>query len=361
MAQTKPFFRERTVDQIKSLGPADRYIERDLVRRIVDLSPEEAIILRAVLVPGRFHAFKYVETQEDASRACLYHSGEEGRENEILYLDQPRTAEQARQTTENPFQVRKRALEALAEKREQEIDLIGRCFRPFARTPDQRLTRIPFYVDFKGAKIRAYEERETEQGAVVDTRYTDVAEVGKQGARIPVRVSSRTSGKKRYPVVLYHVPLIDNPEKRVIAWNIRSQFGNPESEREADEEPGQSEWARVKYTSDTFTAMPQMAAANFAVIQHYLGQGNLTPMEQCQFALPSRFAVEQIWRKLENNVLIYDKTLQRADRLRKPHLAEKSIILARTMARGNFKPEEIFWWEPRRDGKIRDYAWDYEH
>ncbi len=360
MAQRKPFFKERTVDEIKSLNIADRYIERDLVKRIVDLSPDEALTLRFVLIPGRFRRFPYVETQADASRVCLYHSGEEGRENEMLYLDQPKTARDARETLENPFQIRKRALESLSTIREEEIDLVGRCFRPFARTEDKRLTRIPFYVDFEGAGIRAYEESETQQRAVVDTRYANVAEVARQGARIPVKVASRTQGKKRYPVVLYHVPLIDNPEKRVIAWNIRCQYGNPETEREEGEEPGQESWAKVKYTSDTFTAMPQFAAANFSVISHYVGQGNFIPLEQCQFALPSKFAVEQIWKKLGNNLLVYDPTLQRIDRLRKPHLAEKSIILARTMARGNFAPEEIFWWEPNRDGRIRDYTWKLE-
>ncbi len=353
----KPFFKERTTDEIKALVNRDVYTPRGLVRRIADLPQDKAIVLRSVLIPGRFLAFPYVETQADASRAWLYHAGEEGRGNEMLYLDQPRTAEEARISTENPFQVRKRALETLADKREEDVKAIGRCFRPFAGTSDQRLTRVPFYIDFEGAKIRAYEESCTRQGAVVDTRYANVQEVANQGARIPVQVASRTRGKERYHVVLNHVPVIDNPEKRVIAWNIRCQFGNPEGERSRGEEPGQETWSRVKYTSDTFTAVPQFAAANFAVIQNYARRGNLTPMEQCQFAFPSKFAVEQIWRKLGNNILVYDPILQRKDRLRKLHLAEKSLLLGRTVARGNFLPEEIFWWEPQRDGRIRDYQW----
>jgi len=60
-------------------------------------------------------------------------------------------------------------------------------------------------------------------------------------------------------------------------------------------------------------------------------------------------------RRVRNNVLIFDPTLTSKHKLRKLHLAERSILLARAI--GKFGHDEIAYWEPGRDGKIKDYDW----
>ena len=73
------------------------------------------------------------------------------------------------------------------------------------------------------------------------------------------------------------------------------------------------------------------------------------------FALFSRRGVE-IYKRLCNNILIFDPTSTNKDHLRKLHLAEKSILLARAI--GKFGHDEIAYWEPARDTKLKDYEWE---
>jgi len=58
---------------------------------------------------------------------------------------------------------------------------------------------------------------------------------------------------------------------------------------------------------------------------------------------------------LNNNVLIYDPSLQSKDKLRKPHIVEKSVLLARAIR--VFGHDETAYCDPVRDGKLRDYVW----
>ena len=72
------------------------------------------------------------------------------------------------------------------------------------------------------------------------------------------------------------------------------------------------------------------------------------------FALPSRHQAE-FYRKLSNNLLVYDPTLTSKSKLRKPHLAEKSILLCRALAK--FGNDDFAFWDPERDGRLKDYDW----
>ncbi len=362
----KAFFRERTAREIISFNSRNIYSQRNLVRRIVDTPEDRALILRTMLIPGNIFSFPYVETGADASRAYLKHAPDSQKFlDATIRLSQPQTYEEALRTTEIPATIRLRDLSELTKRREEEIRTVGYCFRPvFGR--DRRLRFIPFYVPFEGAKIRTYEETQTRGSQIED--YSSVKRAAFEGGDFVVRVPSRTKKSKRYPVRVHNFPFIDVPQKRAIAYSIKTDYGHPEEERSMEEVPPTRTYGSIRKKreleragSDIFTFIPQDAAAIFALINEF-GKPprlNFIPMEQSQFAFPSRFAVEELWRKLGNNLLIYDPTLESKHKLRKLHLAEKCILLARSMARGNYKPEEILWWEPGRDGKISEYHWNY--
>jgi hypothetical protein len=356
----KTFFQDRTPEEIRALNSRNIYSQKNLVKRLVGAPPDRALILRSRLVPGRFFTFSYVKTGADASRAYLKHANL--RNKELIRLSQPRTIEEALATLDIPVTIRLRDLEALGKMREEEIKYIGYAFRPITGT-DRRLRRLPFYVNFEGGRIRAYEEKQTEGPQIKP--YMDVRRADEEGAVFVVRVPSREKKNKRYPTILYNVAIRDFPEKRVAAWGIKTSYGEPEAERRAEEEPPTRTYdfrftrKGERESSDVFTFIPQDAAAYFSLVNFFARQRNFVPMEMSQFSFPSKFAVEEIWRKLNNNLLVYDPTLTSKDKLRQPHLAEKSLILGRSMAKGNYQPEEILWWDSERDGKISDYQWNY--
>lgn len=71
-------------------------------------------------------------------------------------------------------------------------------------------------------------------------------------------------------------------------------------------------------------------------------------------ALPSRLASD-FYRKLGNNVLVFDNTLSSSDKLRKLHIDEKSILIARLI--GKYGNDKTMFWDSARDGRIKDYDW----
>ena len=72
------------------------------------------------------------------------------------------------------------------------------------------------------------------------------------------------------------------------------------------------------------------------------------------FILFSKKGIE-FYKKYVNNLLIYDPSLSSKDKLRKPHVVEKSLLLAKLF--GVFNHDEIGFWNPERDGSLRDYDW----
>ena len=60
---------------------------------------------------------------------------------------------------------------------------------------------------------------------------------------------------------------------------------------------------------------------------------------------------------MNNNIVIYDPTLSSKDKLRKLHVAEKSILIGRAI--GRFGADEIMYADGARDGKLENYDWNY--
>ena len=100
---------------------------------------------------------------------------------------------------------------------------------------------------------------------------------------------------------------------------------------------------------------PQDVAGYLGVIKKQLTEEhNITALTFNPFALPSQHQAD-FYRKLSNNVLIYDPELKTKEKLRKLHLAEKSILLGRAI--GHFGHDDFAFWNPVRDGIYRDFKW----
>src|SRR3989344_2062084 len=214
---------------------------------------------------------------------------------------------------------------------------------------DARKRVVPFVWIPEAARIFAYGEK---LGSPVEVdAYADSTRVKYEGADIVCKVPSRTKKKGRYTLRLQHVPINGATERRAVAWSLKSQF---------QQVPEHSTY-NIRYThagdresSDVFTFYPQDIAAYLGVIRDANAVHNLTPIEMSPLAIPSNLEA-QFYKKLCNNVVIYDPTLSSKSKLRNIHIDEKSILLARSI--GVLGHDATMYWDPARDGRLKDYDW----
>jgi len=334
----KSFFRERSVAGIRSLNPRKVYTQRDLVRRILDLSPEDALELRFPLIPADF---RRELSGREASRK--YH-----KHGIYIKLDFPVTRADAYRSREIPLQIRARTLDKLRRVREHELFALGFYWYP-VQSRDRRKRIVPFSTILEGARLFAYAEKMT-RGIEVEP-YADSRRVARDGAEILCRVPSRTKKKQRYRDKLVHVPVVVNEKGLAISSSLKSDFEISPENREYDI---RYTWEDDREGSERFVFYPQDIAAYMAIIRRFNEKHNLAPLVFNPLALPSRFEAE-FYRKLGNNILIYDPTLSSKHKLRKLHLPEKSILLARTIS--VLGHDKTMYWDFERDGKIDDYEW----
>ena len=168
------------------------------------------------------------------------------------------------------------------------------------------------------------------------------------------KVPSRTKRQERYNITLMNVPLLPGREKNAIILGLKSQYGSGrESKRTTFLHHLRYEFLSGPKSSDVFVFGPHDVAAYLAVIKKFWqGLNNTVPLEMNPFPLPSK-AWADYYGKLCNNVMIYDPTLTSRDKLRNLHLDEKCILLGRSIkVKG---PYETAFWDPARDGHIKNY------
>ena len=339
------------VSDIKDMKTSQVMVQRGLVDRIDSLNPNtEALIVRAQLIPGRF--FKGVSSGAEAARKCYKHG-------DLIALSQPETQQQAYACNRIPLAIRKEDFSKLQEMKEDEINFQGYSFRP-VQGRDRRKRVVHFTWLPEATRLFAYAENMTyykdkdgvKKGIQV-VSYTDARRVAFEGATILCMVPSRTRKKQRYKIRVENVPVEGVTERRAIVLGLKSDF---EVNSEHSEYNIRYTWENDREGSDIFTFYPHDTAAYIAIAGHFWRRHNLTPMEMNPFALPSRHQT-RFYMKLENNILVVDPSLSSKDKLRKLYLAEKSILLARAI--GKFGHDDFSFWSPERDGKLKDYNWDY--
>ena len=353
MEQRKSFFRERTPSEIKRMKPKLVYHPRGLVERIDGLNYDEAIQIQAQIVPGKF--FRNVDNGADASRKAYKHG-------DLIAQSHPRTLGECFECSEIPLQMRARDFAKLKGMREEEINFVGYSFQPQWAGKLKRI--VPFVWLPEGVRLFGYAENCAfgidGEGFKVEP-YKDVNKVKREGANIIVEVPSRTKKDPRYKVKLLHVPVIRNQNNLASVLTLKpsipvdEETGEPESRRVMHDVYNiRYTWEEQREGSEVITFYPQDVAAYIGIIKHFNAKHNLTPIDMNPFALPSRHQAE-FYMKLCNNVLVYDPSLASKDKLRKPHVAEKSILLARAI--GRFGNDDFAFWDPERDGKLKDYDW----
>ena len=345
----KSFFKERTIAEIERLKINRAYNQRNLVRTIDSLDPiEESLEIRVQIVPGSFYI--NVKSSKDASRKCLKHG-------QLISLSHPETKEACRKSPEIPLKIRARDFSALKEMKEEEINYVGYSMQP---TWGDRIKRVfPFVFIPEGMRIFSYAETQT-KGIEIDA-YKDAKKVSNEGAGIVVEVPSRTRKQGRYKFKLVSVPVIRSPENLSTILTLRSSVLQDEETGEIVRGRTTHEHYNIRYKweadregSNIITFYPHDVAAYIKIAGEEWKQHNLTTMEFNPFALTSQHGAD-FYQKLMNNVLIYDPKLKNKGKLRKLHLAEKSILWARAI--GVFGHDDFAYWDPARDGKLKDYDW----
>jgi len=334
----KAYFQERTEAEMVRLDPKQIYSARGLVDRIMHLGDNQVMEVRTNITPGKF--FRGDKNGEQASRKCYKHG-------DLVALTQPKTVMAALGCRDIPLAIRARDFAELETMREEDINFVGYSWYP-VQGNDARKRIVPFVWVPEAVRLFAYAENLT--GGIEVKPYADSARVQKEGATVICNVPSRTVKKSRYEVKLKHVPVDGSTERRVVAWSLTSEFGSKAPEHSTYNI--RYTWASEREHSDVFTFYPQDIAAYIATIKHFWNQHNLTPFEMSPLALPSNQTAE-FYRKLCNNVLIFDSTLGKKGEVRKLHLDEKSILIGRSI--GVYGAKDTMYFDPERDGKLKDY------
>ena len=336
----KSFFAERNERDISKLEIYRVENAKGLVNRILELNPNsEGLELRLTLTPEQFTEKR---KSAEASRKNLKHG-------QYIELSQPTSRLEAYRTTEIPLAIRERDFSKLQNISEDEINFLGYSFKP-VQCDDKRLRVVPFAYLLEGARIFAYAENKA--GGIDITPYDDSKRVKYGGANIICTIPSREQKQSRYKINLQNVPIDNGTEKRGIIWGIKSDF----------EKAPEHKLHNIKYNyptdkkdSDVITFYPQEIAAYLGVIKHYWDNNrNITPLEMNPFALPSKKEAE-FYMKLCNNIVVYDETLSSKNKLRKLHLDEKCILIARSI--GLLGANQTMYCDSKRDGHLADYDW----
>ncbi|RMD66551.1 hypothetical protein D6817_03920 [Candidatus Pacearchaeota archaeon] len=346
----KAFFNERSKSEILDLGLREVRRQRGLVELIDSLSSGAGLVIRAQIIPGKF--FRNSNTSAKASRKCYKHG-------DYIPLAHPRTLSKCSESPLIPLQLRAHAFnsEAFRRTREEEINFVGYSMRPGWSDRTRRV--FPFVWMLEGARLFAYAENNA--GGIGVEPYADARRVAREGASVVVEVPSRRRKQERYKFRLEHVPVVRSRYNLASVLTLKPQIIYDETSGAIEKGRTEHDIYNIRYTyedeseaSRQITFYPHDVAAYLGIIKHYLSEHNLTPMEMNPFALPSRHAAE-FYKKLCNNVLIFDPSLRSKDQLRKLHIAEKSILLGRAIAL--FGHDDFAYWDPTRDGRLRDYDW----
>ncbi len=360
----KPFFRERTLAQIKQLDLAlasDR-----LVDRILSLEADQGLIITRQLIPEEYHH----DPQVTPDRKFLKHGKE-------IKLPRSKSISQAVQQRKTPLQKRQKAFDRVQVSYCTKGELpFYCCFSiapPFSN--DKRKRKIPLVECVKGAMIYTYSENSHEPDEKIFIMpYDDAQRVKRDGVQILVKVPSRTEGKERNSFVFKMVPVVDVPRKFALAEAVWSDH------------VCESKRFKIGYTypdssegSLPFYFCAHEIAAYLAICDHYfIKQKNVVPLQMNPFAFPTQLTATY-FNRLNNNCLIFDPR----DDSGLNHLAHSVLPnLDQTVSQEKFlkffnpgfrklnqaEEEILFWALIAKKGhdptffaveKIRDYDWGY--
>ena len=314
----KTFFKERTIGEIKK-NLELKEVAYNLINQIYNLSDKEGLIITTELIPKKY----------ETARKFMKHGPE-------VKLKRVNSLEEAIIRSKTPVQLRETSFNSIKNNA-----YCGYSFKPIVGT-DKRTRKVSLVECIEGAKLYAYAVNE--KNTCIEVKPYDNAEViSKDGAEVIVSVPSRSKKQRKQKFKFSSVPIIDNPKKLGVGFNISSDH-DCESKRYN---------IRYRYDDDKessriFNFCAHEIASYFAIVDFYWNENkNLIPMQMNQFAIPTQEIVN-FYSKLGNNCLIQtskDKRPRKMDR------AEKEILLwGAVYKKGHDKT--FFATE-----KLRDYKW----
>lgn len=358
-AQKKPFFRRRKVSEIKKLDISSFSTRNGLVERITGLEPDHALELRVSLTPGEF--FRGNKNGSRAGRLA-------GKYGSLVEIGEPEPGELPKQTIAGN-------LAQLSHIPEQDVKHIGYSFAPLSDTglweitKDERPRIVRFSSLLEASKLLSYseqliespqfEERGRRAAGIFPTVYEDAKRVNAQGASALVLVPSRTSNVGRYKVQLDHLPVRENEFANSIIWSLRAEY---RGERTGDS-PGNLRFGSLNEVESpgALEMHPHFIAAYWGTANYYgfdeEGPKSSVLMRMNPFALPSR-ALVAFYKKLKNNVVIFDRTLNKNSngrQLRWLHQDEIDRAIGMYIAT---QGTEASIRTPKRDKSLKDYDWE---
>lgn len=341
----KAFFEKRTPkEMLQNLHVKNIYTPRSLVERIFDLDANsDGLQLRFPLIPRGFLRNPQ-QSQAAASRKHYKHGA-------LIHIDQPETQQEAYDYPYIPLTARMKALdEAFHGLKEEEINFIGIVWHP-VQSRDRRWRVVPFDVSLEGTKIYCYAVHRA--GGIPLKDYTNAKVVEREGGQIIAEIPSRTKGRERYSLTLLNVPVLNTQEKKAIIWGLKSDFQSKEPERRTFLHHLRYEFGTGAKGSDIYVYTPHEVAGYLAVVKHcWNGLKNTVPLEMNPYPLPSK-EFTAYYEKLNNNIMLYDPSLESKQKLRNLHLDEVCVMLGRAIkVKG---PYSAVFWDPKRDGAIKNY------
>jgi hypothetical protein len=330
----KQEFRERSVGEIRKLNVHEVDSPVGLVRKIVGLTSNEGVILSFSLFPEKEN--RGMKSREVAKRFEAYAPE--------ICVAQPETQLEAFNCQTLPLeyisQSIKRKLENIPE---EEVFFPGYSFSPVQETKtDGRKRVFHLYDIWIGKRLFAFSFSQKNPMQVHD--YSDVKVAATKGGNIEVvGIPSTEEERKPYTLTFNCVPVLNNVSKQAIVLSLKADFS---------EQPGR------RYHDKTYSRRlrfdPHEIAAYMRIMQEFFLQEprNPIPFQMNPFLFPSRF-LEDTARTIDNQVLIRDKNASKyGEKLRKPYLIEKSVLLMRAMKEFGV---DACSWNFERDGKLSSY------
>jgi hypothetical protein len=344
----KSFFNKRTPAEMQKILEMKRVNwQTSLVDKIWNLNENQGLILMSPIIPGQFLG----KTGSQAADSRKHYKW-----GEFLPINQPQSQEEALNCQPHiPLLGRMRAFDELSGVDERDINYLGISWRP-VQGNDRRLRLVPFDSTIDAVSLLNYAHT-LGTGIEVNFKYaTDARIVQREGGQVICNVPSRTKRRQKYCVVLRHVPLIAGKEENAIILSLDTSFIGKEPERETFLHDLRYTYAPGKQTSDRVVFGPHEIAAYFEIIRKEWKKMKkidfVVPLRMNPFVLPSK-EYYNYGQKLDNNLLIYDPTLQSKDKLRNAHLDEKCILLGRAISVKG--PWKTAYWDSKRDGPLVRY------
>ncbi len=278
----------------------------------------------------------------------------------LINLKIPKTLTVSRQNPAHPRYYIEKALKKLEPMSEKEIFCLGYYLYPIIK--GNQKTRI-FLLDYHFDGCQRFVYDESLKNGIDVTQYENRKKSKINGAMFFCKISHTEKRiRKKNTIKLSSVPVIQNENIREIIYSLESEF---------EQQPG-NKFNEVKFQGvdyitqqrirNSMTFYPQEIEAYLAAAKYSFENGNTIPWQMCPFFLPSKRFVS-LWKKLNNNVIIYDKTItgpREIEKLRPLHIAEKCVLEARAFSLKTGLGYNECVYQKERDGKLEDFNWSFK-